>query len=189
MKLIVGLGNPGRAYARTRHNVGFSVIDALAKRHRVRVSRRMCGALVGLTTIRGEEVALAKPQTFMNLSGGAVALLGRRLNAPPDNIVVIYDDAALPPGRIRIRPRGSSGGHKGMKSIIESLRTQDFPRLRIGIGSMRGDAVNYVLSKFSRAELALVKPSIQSAADAVDVMVSDGIEAAMNRYNRSEDNG
>ncbi|MDO8682077.1 MAG: aminoacyl-tRNA hydrolase [Armatimonadota bacterium] len=186
MKLIVGMGNPGRRYAHTRHNVGFDVVDLIAKRHHVRVLRRSCRALVGQALIAGEEVVLAKPQTFMNLSGDSVSELARRMNIAPQDIIVIYDDADLPIGKIRIRPMGSSGGHKGMKSIIDRLHTQEFPRIRIGIGAMKGNSVDYVLSRFSRAELALVKPAIEKAADAVETILAEGMEPAINEYNRAQ---
>jgi peptidyl-tRNA hydrolase, PTH1 family len=183
LKLIVGLGNPGRAYANTRHNVGFQVIDTLAKSHHIKVIRRYCRALVGVATISGEEVILAKPQTFMKLPGQAVGEISRKQRIDPSEILVIYDDMDLPPGKLRIRLGGSSGGHKGMRSIIDHLGTKDFPRIRIGIGRHNGEAVDHVLSRFTRAELQLVRPAIQSAAEAIEVMLEEGIEPAMNRFN------
>lgn len=188
LKLIVGLGNPGRDYAGTRHNVGFDVIDLLAKRYKTRVLRRMGRALIARTTIADQEVILAKPQTFMNLSGEAVAHIARREKIDPADILVVYDDMALPLGKIRIRPGGSAGGHNGMKSIIYRLGTQEFPRLRVGIGSARCEAIDHVLSRFSRAERKIADEAIMDAADAVEMILSDGLEAAMNRYNR-RDNG
>ena len=185
MKLIVGIGNPGRQYAHTRHNVGFDVIDLLGKSHHIHVLRRWCRAVVGQGMIAGEEVVLAKPQTYVNLSGRAVSELARRMGIKPEDIIVITDDANLPVGKLRIRPGGSSGGHKGMKSIIEHLHTTEFPRIRVGIGAMRGDAVDYVLSRVSKADVALALPSMKSAAEAVEVMLSDGIEPAMNKFNRA----
>lgn len=186
MKLIVGLGNPGRAYAHTRHNVGFDVVDMLARRRKTKVLGRQCRALVGSFDAGGERVLLAKPQTFMNESGSAVSALVDRYGIRPEDLIVVYDDMDLPPGRIRIRKKGSSGGHRGMNSIIRSLGTTDFPRLRIGIG--HGDeAVEHVLSRFSRKELALVRPALERAVDALEMIIKDGIEAAMNVYNR-EDN-
>ena len=189
MKLIVGIGNPGRRYAHTRHNVGFDVIDRLAKTHHIRVLRRACRSLIGQGEIAGEPTTLAKPQTYVNLSGEAVYELARKLDIADQDILVIYDDANLPTGRLRIRPRGSSGGHKGMKSIIDRLHTQEFPRIRVGIGAMRGDAVGYVLSRFSRADRAVVSSAIQAAAEAVEAILREGIEAAMNIYNREPDDG
>jgi peptidyl-tRNA hydrolase, PTH1 family len=187
LKLIVGIGNPGRRYMHTRHNVGFDVIDRLAKHHHIRVSRRSCNALTGQGFIANEEVILVKPQTFVNLSGDSVAELAQRLHIPPEDIFIIFDDANLPTGKLRIRPNGSSGGHKGMRSIIQRLHTQEFPRLRIGIGPMRGDAVEHVLGSFSRAELALIRPALSMAADAIESILSDGLEATMNSYNRSQE--
>ena len=184
MKLIVGLGNPGREYAATRHNVGFEVVDALAKRCRTRILRRMGRALIARTTVAGTEVILAKPQTFMNLSGEAVAYIARRERIEPPDILVIYDDMDLPVGKIRIRPAGSSGGHKGVQSIINHLHTQEFPRVRIGIGSTDRDAIKHVLSRFNRRERAVINEAVRTAADAVEMILSDGIEAAMNVYNR-----
>ena len=184
LKLIVGLGNPGREYARTRHNVGFEVVDALAKRHRTRIIRRMGRALIARARIAGQDVTLAKPQTFMNLSGEAVGYMARREKIEPSEILVIYDDMDLPLGRIRLRPDGSSGGHKGMRSIIERLGTKEFPRLRIGIGSADRDAVEHVLSRFRRGEREAARGAIQTAADAVEMILTDGLEAAMNLYNR-----
>lgn len=186
MKLIVGLGNPGRRYAHTRHNVGFDVIDMLAKQNHIRVLRRASHAVIGQGTIAGEEVILAKPQTFMNLSGSSVADIARKLHIKPEDIIVIYDEAALPVGKIRIRPGGSAGGHNGMKSIIHHLRTQEFPRIRIGIGAMRGNNVDYVLSRFSRADAAVVRDAMIDAANALEAIFRDGIEPAMNKYNTAK---
>lgn len=186
MKLIVGLGNPGRAYAHTRHNVGFDVVDMLGRRHRTRILSRQSRALVGSFESGGERVLLAKPQTFMNESGTAVGALVRRYGMEPGDVLVVYDDMDLPPGKIRIRTRGSSGGHKGMDSIIHHLRSGDFPRLRIGIGHA-GHAMNHVLSRFNRKERDLVRPALERAVDALDMILTDGIEAAMNVYNRSEE--
>jgi len=186
VKLIVGLGNPGRQYAHTRHNVGFDFIDMIAKSNHMRVLRRASRALIGQGVIAGEEVVLSKPQTYMNLSGSAVSEIARKMNVSPGDIIVIYDDAALPVGKIRIRPGGSAGGHNGMKSIISHLHTQEFPRIRIGIGAMRGGSVDYVLSRFSRADTAVVRDAMIDAANALEAILSEGIEAAMNKYNRAQ---
>lgn len=185
MKLIVGLGNPGRDYAGTRHNVGFEVLDVLAKRHHVRILRRMGRALIARAKIEGSEVTLMKPQTFMNLSGEAVSNIARREKIEPSEVLVVYDDMALPLGKIRIRPGGSAGGHNGMRSIIAHLHTQEFPRVRVGIGSTRRDAVDHVLSRFARAERQTAHEAILDAADAIEMILSEGLEPAMNRYNRS----
>ncbi|MBI2844106.1 MAG: aminoacyl-tRNA hydrolase [Armatimonadetes bacterium] len=167
----------------TRHNVGFEVVDTLARRHKTRIARRLGRVLVARATINGREVILAKPQTYMNLSGEAVAYIARREKIDPSEILIVYDDMALQLGRIRIRPEGSSGGHKGMKSIIERLGTQEFPRLRVGIGSADRGAVEHVLSKFSRNEVPIAREAVQRAADAVETILGEGIEPAMNLYN------
>jgi len=183
LKLIVGLGNPGRRYAATRHNVGFLVVDELARRHGISVRKRMGRALAGEGRICEQDVILAKPQTFMNLSGEAVSHIARRRSIGAEDLIVIYDDVDLPPGKLRIRARGSSGGHKGMKSVIQHLGTEEFPRVRIGIGSIEGEAVDYVLSRFRRSEVPLIRSAVREAAAAVEVILSEGIEAAMNRFN------
>jgi len=183
VKLIVGLGNPGREYRGTRHNVGFEVIDALAKRYRIPVRSKRNKALVGEGLIAGEPVVLAKPRTFMNLSGTSVAGLARRYRLTPEEVLVIVDDVNLPLGRLRIRPRGSAGGHKGLKSIIRHLGSEEFARLRMGIGSPNRAAVDYVLSKFKRAERSSVRAMVRQAADAVTTFLAEGIESAMNEFN------
>lgn len=188
MKLIVGLGNPGRQYHGTRHNVGFEVVEVLSKRHRIHVKARRSRAVVGEGTIAGEEVVLARPQTFMNLSGEAVGALARRYRIAPEDILVIYDDSNLPLGKLRIRTRGSAGGHNGMKSIIHSMGSEEFPRIRLGIGSPdRREMIDHVLSRFKRAEMPIVREMIQRAADAVEMYLSEGPEPTMNRFNA--DNG
>lgn len=185
MKLVVGLGNPGKEYLRSRHNVGFLVIDLLAKRTGIRLRRRK-SASMGESSIGQEPVLLAKPMTFMNRSGDAVGPIFGRLRLLPTDLLVVYDDLDLPFGKLRLRPRGSSGGHNGMKSIIASLETEDFPRLRIGIGRPENegkDAVHYVLGPFRKAESEALDEVIARAADAVESFVTAGIEVAMNRFN------
>jgi len=183
VKLIVGLGNPGREYRGTRHSIGFAATDILARRHGIHVRSRRNKALVGEGMIAGEKVILAKPLTFMNLSGTAVAGLLRRCRLDFSDIVVISDDVNLPLGRLRIRAGGSSGGHKGLDSIIHNLGTTDFARVRIGIGSSRGDIVDYVLSRFHRSERETAREATRRAADAVEAILAAGIEEAMNRFN------
>jgi len=185
VKAIVGLGNPGRAYAHTRHNVGFDVLDIVARRHRCRILGRRHRALVGAFERFGEEVLLIKPQTYMNESGQSVGEFARRHRLDPGDILVVYDDMDLPLGRIRVKPSGSSGGHRGMNSIIHHLRSSDFPRLRIGIGR-GGEAVDHVLSRFNRKDRALMDVALEEAADAVDMMLDEGLDATMNRYNRTQ---
>lgn len=184
--MIVGLGNPGRAYAHTRHNVGFDILDIFAKKRHVRILGRQARALVGSVDLYGEQILLVKPQTFMNESGQAVGQIARKHNLKPDDILVIYDDLDLPLGKIRIRMRGSSGGHKGMRSIISHLHSEDFPRMRIGIGRS-GEAIDHVLSRFNRKDRQIIDVTLEQAADALNTILEEGIEAAMNQYNRAED--
>lgn len=183
MKLIIGLGNPGKAYVNNRHNVGFRCIEHLARVHHIPWSKRMGRAKIGSGEVAETQVVLAKPQTFMNLSGRSVRLLVRHLSVPLEDVVVIYDDLDLPLGRVRIRRRGSAGGHKGVQSIIASLRSEEFPRIRVGIGRPDGDEVSYVLSDFSAEERELVSEAVRTVAAAIYSILSEGIEAAMNRYN------
>jgi len=184
MRLVVGLGNPGRRYRGTRHNVGWEVIDLLARRFGIRVEEEQEEALVGPGTIAGCAVLLAKPQQYMDESGGAVRALVRRYGLAPQDLLVVYDDVDLPVGVIRIRPRGSAGGHHGMASIIEALGTQEIPRVRIGIGRPQGDPAEYVLSRFSPEERPIIEEAVERAADAVETVFREGVEVAMNRFNR-----
>lgn len=186
MKLIIGLGNPGRQYQGTRHNIGFSTIDILARRHRIHVRSRRSKSLVGEGIIASEEVVLSKPLTFVNLSGQAVGGLVRRYKLDMKDVLVICDDVNLPLGRLRIRTSGSAGGHKGLKSVIHSLGTEDFVRIRIGIGSPAGHMVDHVLSRFQRNEREAVRHAIERAADSVETYLVSGIEQAMNQFNASE---
>jgi peptidyl-tRNA hydrolase, PTH1 family len=187
--LVVGLGNPGPEYARTRHNVGFMVVDELSRRHRIPIRSSQHGARVGEGEIAGEPVALVKPLTYMNVSGRAVGPLLQRHSLPPVNLVVIYDDADLPVGKIRVRARGSAGGHGGLKSIIGTIGSSEFPRVRIGIGRAgKGDLVDHVLGGFRHDERETVEHAVQRAADAVEHFLSHGIDAAMNRFNITEPN-
>lgn len=185
MKLIVGLGNPGREYAATRHNVGFHCVDLLARRASIPFDERRKLAVLGTGRVAGQEVALAKPRTFMNNSGEAVKYLMARFRATPADLVVIYDDMDLPVGKVRVRPGGSAAGHKGILSITAALGTQEFPRVRIGIDRPMPGAgpVDYVLGQFVAAERAPVEEAVRRAADAVEVLLSDGLDAAMNRFN------
>lgn len=186
MKMIVGLGNPGRAYAHTRHNVGFDILDLFAKRRKVRILGRQSHALVGSFDHFGEQILLVKPQTFMNESGQSIGDLARKRHVTPGDVLVIYDDIDLPLGKLRVRSRGSSGGHKGMRSIIAHLHSEDFPRMRIGIGRA-GEAIDHVLSRFNRKDRAIIDVTIEQAIDALNMILEEGIEAAMNQYNRAEE--
>jgi len=183
MKLIVGLGNPGRIYVNNRHNVGIRCINYFARVHRIPVRERRARAKLGIGEVAGKRVVLAKTRTYMNLSGQAVSRLVRHFTVPLEDLVVICDDLDLPLGKVRIRERGGSGGHKGMESIIDSLGSQDFPRIRVGIGRPDGDEISYVLSDFNAAEREVVKEAVAKVADALHCILTEGIEAAMNRYN------
>ncbi len=186
MKIIVGLGNPGMKYERTRHNAGFEAIDALAKNHGIKVKERKHKALIGQGLIGGEKVILVKPQTFMNNSGEAVIdiLNFYKLDANKD-LIIISDDVYLDVGVLRIRTKGSAGGHNGLKSIIAHTHTEGFARIRVGVGKVEEDdaLVTHVLERFSRAELAELREGCQRAAEAVELMVSGNVERAMNLYN------
>ena len=187
LMMVVGLGNPGSEYARHRHNIGFQVVNTLAGAHSLVFARRKgTKAHIAEGRVGSRPVLLAKPQTFMNLSGQAVGRLSRAHHIPPERILVVYDDLDLPLGRLRLRPEGSSGGHKGMRSIIESLGTQAFPRLRVGIDRPvgRADPIDYVLHPFAREEQALVTETVARAVAAVECWLWEGIAAAMARFNR-----
>jgi peptidyl-tRNA hydrolase, PTH1 family len=191
VKLIVGLGNPGTAYARNRHNIGFRCVNHFARLHSISFDRKHCQARTGIGGVKGEELLLARPVTFMNLSGTSVACLVNRHDVSLSDLLVIYDDLDLPLGRIRLRQSGGSGGHRGLKSIISSLGSRDFSRIRVGIGRPRGEeqrvdsdaVVDHVLSSFSAEEERAIKPVIASVSEAIDCFLSQGIEAAMNRFN------
>jgi PTH1 family peptidyl-tRNA hydrolase len=185
LKLIVGLGNPGKKYELTRHNVGFEVIDLFCNEIQAGKARRENLSLVAEGRLGTEELILAKPQTFMNSSGLAVSSLVSKYGFQLDDIYVVYDDLNLDLGILRIRRKGSAGGHKGVKSIINSLGSQLFPRLRIGIGYLdqRTEAIDYVLGKFSYAERQQIEQTELMAVDALKLMICDGIESAMNNFN------
>ncbi|NUL81159.1 MAG: aminoacyl-tRNA hydrolase [Armatimonadetes bacterium] len=186
-RLIVGLGNPGPDYAGTRHNVGFWVVSALAKRHGIALDQHRCRSRYGLGKIGDNKVILAQPMTFMNLSGEAVSQLMKHYSVGLDALLIVYDDAALPVGTLRIRASGSSGGQKGMKSIISWVGGEEFARLRVGIGSpgQSDEMVDHVLSQFSESERPIVEETIEHAADAVEAWLSTPIDQAMGRFNRS----
>ena len=190
-KLIVGLGNPGRVYTHSRHNIGFDVVRGLAKRHGISFKRGfLASSLCGRGSFDGQDVILAMPLTYMNLSGGAVARLAKKHLVRHEDLLVVCDDLDLETGRLRIRKSGSSGGHKGLTSIIQSLGTKDFARLRIGIGrpGHRGVEISdYVLSGFSRQERSLLEASIESALDCCETWITGGIDASMNLFNKKKE--
>lgn len=185
--LLVGLGNPGREYRDTRHNVGFMAIDRLCAAFDVRLSRLQSKALVGSGYWNGSKVVLAKPQTFMNLSGQAVRGLLNFYKVPLAQLLVMHDEIDLPLGTLRIRPAGGSGGNRGQASIIEQLGTQDYPRLRIGVGRPPGQmqAADYVLQNFHASEQSVLKEVLDQAVEAARTFIQDGLDQAMNRYNGS----
>lgn len=190
MKLIVGLGNPGIEYQFTPHNLGFLAIDEIAERSGARVSNRFCRALTARTSLEGQEVVLAKPETYMNLSGVSVRELVEKLEiAPEKDLIVLYDELDLPFGTLRIRERGRSAGHNGMESIIGSLGTQEFVRIRLGVGPGHplSDGASYLLAPMKKSRLAEAVPMIDTAADAVGVILKEGVSAAMNRFNRKNE--
>lgn len=184
--LIVGLGNPGSQYARTRHNVGFMVIDCLLARLNQTLKLKKFNGIYTKADYNGKELYLLEPLTYMNLSGQAVRDLAGYFKIPTENIIVIYDDMDLELGRLRMRMKGSAGSHNGMKSIITCLSSQEFPRIRVGIGG-HGiiDAKDYVLGKFSPQDMEVLTPALEKAADAALEILDSGVEKAMNKYNES----
>jgi PTH1 family peptidyl-tRNA hydrolase len=183
--LIIGLGNPGREYRETRHNVGFMLLDRLTIKLNARFTRLQSKALIASANYMERKIILAKPQTFMNLSGQSVQGLVHFYKLPLENLMITHDDLDLPPGTIRIRPGGGSAGQKGMASTIERLGTDEFPRLRLGIGRPPGQmqAPDYVLQDFSKAEMALISETLDRAVEAALTWVTEGLDAAMNKYN------
>ena len=183
--LIVGLGNPGREYKDNRHNVGFMLVDRLTVRLNARLSRMQAKALVGSVNYEGDKIILAKPQTYMNLSGQSIQELARFYKLPLENVIVAHDDLDLPFGTVRIRPGGGPGGQKGIASTIERLGTKDFRRLRIGIGRPPGrmDPAAYVLQNFAQSDLMLLSEILDHAADAILTFVTHGLNTAMNQFN------
>lgn len=186
MKLIVGLGNPGKEYEETRHNIGFKVVDFFAGRKGLTFGKCREQTLSAEFKHDDEKVLIVKPQTYMNLSGQAVGSLARWHKIEPADIIVIYDDLDLPLGKLRIRARGSAGGHNGMKSIIAHLNTEDFPRIRVGVGRPPVDAqtVDYVLSKFLPAEREVIQQAVSQGAEAIQMWLDKGMTAAMNYYSK-----
>lgn len=191
MYLIVGLGNPGRQYENTKHNVGFDAIDYLIEEHHIPQSGVKHKAMYGKGVIAGQKVLVAKPLTYMNLSGESVRELADYYKIDPETeLIVLYDDISLNPGQLRIRKKGSAGGHNGIKNIISQLGTDVFPRVKIGVGEKpkNWDLADYVLSPFGKEERAAVDEAIEKAAKAVEMIVQDEIDAAMNTFNRTNKN-
>jgi PTH1 family peptidyl-tRNA hydrolase len=193
MKLIVGLGNPGLFYSNNRHNIGFMCIRHIARMHGIKLNKKQGKTRTGAGEIEGQKITLARPQTFVNKSGEAVNPLIRKLRITPADLIVIHDDLDLPTGKIRIRYGGGSGGHKGIESIVNHISSREFCRIRVGIGrppeteaddnDKEAAVIDHVLSGFTRDEKKIIKKVIPSVTEAVDCLVTKGLEAAMNRYN------
>lgn len=183
--LIVGLGNPGSEYEKTRHNCGFRAIEVLAQKLGCKIDKLKFQGLYTQVSYQGKKLYLLKPQTYMNLSGRSVLQLSAYFRIPPENIIVLFDDISLPPGRLRIRANGSAGGHNGIKSIIQELGSQDFPRVKIGVGAKPHpdyDLADWVLSTFSAGEEKELAPALERAADAALCIIDEGTAAASNRF-------
>ena len=186
MHIIAGLGNPGREYMNTRHNIGFDVIDVLAIKLGIKIHKNKKRALLGEGLVNGEKIVLVKPQTFMNLSGESIGEMKDWYKADNEDIIIIYDDISLPVGKIRIRKKGSAGGHNGIKNIIYQLGTDVFPRIKIGVGSPENsdyDVKDYVLGKFSKEEIEVLLPTALKAAEACEEIIKNGADSAMNKFN------
>lgn len=185
MVIIAGLGNPTKEYSGTRHNIGFEVIDRLADDCRIDVSMKKHKAICGKGYIGGQKVILCKPQTYMNLSGESIRELADYYKVAPEDIIIIFDDISLEPGQLRIRAKGSAGGHNGIKSIIAHLGTQEFPRVKVGVGEKpKGwDLADYVLSRFGGEDRKVMDEAVKEASSAVMMMITDGVDVAMNKYN------
>ena len=186
MYIVAGLGNPGSEYNMTRHNIGFSTIDYIADRNNTTVKKLKYKSLFGEINVAGEKVLLVKPQTYMNLSGESIREFCSFYKIPPENVIIICDDVSIKPGKIRIRRKGSSGGHNGLKSIIYQLNSEEFNRIRIGVGSPQNaayDLADYVLGRFSKDEIPVLEDSIIKASDAVLEIIKNGVDSAMNKFN------
>ena len=183
MYIIAGLGNPGKEFEKTRHNMGFNVIDYIAYRYNIDINKSKFKGQIGEGYIEGEKVILLKPQTFMNLSGESILEAVQFYKVDMDKLIVVYDDVSFPLGRLRVRPSGSDGGHNGMKSIIYLLGRDDFPRVRVGIGAPEFDMVDYVIGKFKDDEKGIVDDMAKVASDAVVAIMTRDVTSAMNEYN------
>ena len=186
MFLVAGLGNPGEQYAATPHNLGFLVVDRLAARHGIRMTRKECQALIGQGNIGGKTVLLAKPQTFMNLSGIAIKPLLEKNEIPATEMLLVYDELDLPWGSLRLKPQGSAAGHNGGTDVIAKLGTQQFPRLRLGVhpGHTLSSGVDYLLSRFTRRQTETLDQFVDLAADAAESVIAEGVEMSMTKFNR-----
>ena len=184
MRVIAGLGNPGRRYSRTRHNIGFMVLEEVAYRYKIDFVDKKEGYRLGKGFLEGHNILLIEPLLYMNMSGPVIKKILMKLSIQPEHLLVIHDDLDMEIGKLKIKKKGSSGGHKGIESIIQCIGSRDFMRLKVGIGREEGvSAEDYVLRKFKRRELAVIKDSIKKAADAVHCVVSEGVDKAMNKFN------
>ena len=185
MYLIVGLGNPEEEYARTRHNMGFDTINKIANNNRIEINKKKFDALYGTGTIEGEKVVLLKPQTYMNLSGNAVRDFMNFYKLKENELIVIYDDLDIEPGTVKIRKKGGPGTHNGMKSVVHEIQTENFARIRVGIGNpkYKGDLLNYILTRIPDEEYKILQGATDNAAEAVNEIIKSGIDRAMNKYN------
>ena len=185
MYLIVGLGNPEEEYAKTRHNMGFDVINKLSEKQGIKVNKNKFNSIYGTGTIEGEKVVLVKPQTYMNLSDEAVRDFKNFYKINSENIIIVYDDLDIEPGIIKIRKKGGPGTHNGMKSVVHEIQTEDFPRIRVGIGNpeYKNDLLNYILTKIPEEDYKILENSIERASDAIEEIIKNGIDSAMNKYN------
>ncbi len=186
MFLVAGLGNPGEQYAQTPHNLGFLVVERLAVRHGIRLTRKECQALIGQGTVGGKTVLLAQPQTYMNLSGIAIKPLMEKNEVSPSEFILVYDELDLPWGSLRVRPKGSAAGHNGISDVIEKIGTQDFPRIRLGVhpGHPLPSGKDYLLSRFTRQQKETLDAFIDLGADAAESVIAEGVEKSMAKFNR-----
>ena len=186
MYLIAGLGNPENEYSGTRHNMGFYTINMISEEYKIKVEKKKFSALYEKANIEGEEIILLKPQTYMNLSGNSIRECANFYKIKPENIIIIYDDKDLEPGKIRIRKKGSAGGHNGVKSVIENLGTQEISRIRVGIGKpqQNSDMINYVIGKVPKEEQEKLQQGVEKAKEATIEILKNGIDKAMNKFNK-----
>ncbi len=186
MYIVAGLGNPGNEYQMTRHNIGFEVIDYMAAQYNIKVNKIKFKGICGECNISGEKVVFLKPQTYMNLSGDSVREIMQYYGVPSEKLIVVYDDIAIEPGKIRIRSKGGPGGHNGLKSIIYNLKTEEFIRMRLGVGTPGNEKYNladFVLGHFTKEDIPIMEKAIIRASDAIADIIKDGVGSAMNKYN------